>query len=172
MELPVNAAAAWDTAMRNLNVMDVTMLCLPVLIESITGPNWKDLFRQGDRKVLEKLLRRATVISLLFKNHRPHLHRVCGRAEWVLGRKRRALLRFEKAVRLAQEEGKDYQRARSLLDLAAVKEDCGGECRSEAIGVLKSMDSVLPRAESWLLGEDYDESVVAPPRASDDGFES
>ena len=56
----------------------------------------------------------------------------------------------------------DYQCARSLLDLAAVKEEGRDEHRREAIELLKKMESVIPRAESWLLGEQYDESVVAP----------
>ena len=56
----------------------------------------------------------------------------------------------------------NYYLAKSLLDLAAVKEEGRDENRAEAIRLLKEMESVIPRAESWLLGDQYDESVVAP----------
>ena len=56
----------------------------------------------------------------------------------------------------------DCQRAKSLLDLAAVKTEGREENRREAIELLKKMESVIPRAESWLLGDQYDEAVVAP----------
>jgi hypothetical protein len=55
-----------------------------------------------------------------------------------------------------------YYRARALLDLAAVKEVGRDENRTEAIRLLKEMVSVIPRAECWLLGDQYDEAVVAP----------
>ena len=46
--------------------------------------------------------------------------------------------------------------------MAAVKEEGREENRAEAIELLKQMESVIPRAESWLLGDQYDEAVVAP----------
>ncbi len=55
-----------------------------------------------------------------------------------------------------------YDLGKSLLDLAAVKEEGREENRTEAIDLLKEMESVIPRAESWLLGDQYDEAVVAP----------
>ena len=55
-----------------------------------------------------------------------------------------------------------YQQAKSLLDLAAVKKEGREYNRGEALRLLKEMSSVIPRAESWLLGDQYNESVVAP----------
>ena len=52
--------------------------------------------------------------------------------------------------------------AYALLDLAAVKEEGHDERRAEAIELLKQTESVIPRTESWLLGDQYDEVVVAP----------
>jgi hypothetical protein len=55
-----------------------------------------------------------------------------------------------------------YDLAKALLDLAAVKESGRDENRREAVALLKEMESIIPRAEAWLLGDQYDESVVAP----------
>ena len=88
--------------------------------------------------------------------------RVSGRAASALGNKRKAIRKFEKAVKLSEEKGMDYQRAKCLLDLAAVKQNGREESRKLAIALLKKMESVIPRAESWLLGDQYDEAVVAP----------
>jgi hypothetical protein len=79
-----------------------------------------------------------------------------------LGKQRKAIRHFEKAVRIAEKKGMKYQQAKSLLDLAAVKEKDRVNNRAEAIRILKEMESVIPRAESWLLGDQYDEAVVAP----------
>ena len=45
---------------------------------------------------------------------------------------------------------------------AAIKESGREENRAKAIELLKEMESVIPRAESWLLGDQFDEAVVAP----------
>ena len=55
-----------------------------------------------------------------------------------------------------------YDLAKALLDLAAVKKEGRDDNRDEAIRLLKEMESVIPRAESWLLGDQFDEAVVAP----------
>jgi hypothetical protein len=70
---------------------------------------------------------------------------------------------FRKAIRSAEEYGAGYDRARSMLDLAAVKEDSRDELRREAVELLKRQQSVVPYAERWLLGDQYDERCVAPP---------
>jgi hypothetical protein len=55
-----------------------------------------------------------------------------------------------------------YDLAKSLLDLAAVKETGRDQNRREAVALLNEMESVIPRAEAWLLGDHYDDAVVAP----------
>jgi eukaryotic-like serine/threonine-protein kinase len=55
-----------------------------------------------------------------------------------------------------------FDQAKSLLDLAAMKETGRDQNRREAVALLKEMESVIPRAEAWLLGDHYDEAVVAP----------
>ena len=90
------------------------------------------------------------------------IQRAKGRAFYALGKRRKAVHCFEKGVKCAASLGADYDRARSLLDLAAVRDAGRDENRSEAIQLLKQMDSVIPWAERWLLGDQYDEAVVAP----------
>ena len=48
------------------------------------------------------------------------------------------------------------------MDLASIETSEAKKLRSEAIEILRESESVIPRAESWLLGDQYDESVVAP----------
>lgn len=157
------ASTAWETAISSFVLIDVTVFCLPLLIESLAGPKWRDSKpTQDDAKFLRKMQRRAAFLYPTLPNHQPHLHRVFGRARYCLGRHRKAIRHFQKAAKLAAQKGMDYQRAKCLLDLAAVKEDRRDENRREAIRLLKKMESVIPRAESWLLGDQYDEAVVAP----------
>ena len=142
--------------------IDVTMFNLPVLIESIAGTDWTSDLHPSDRPMLKRLLRRAVIVHGCYPNHQPHLSRVWGRALFLLGKRRKAVRKLEKGLRQAEEKGMDYQRARCLLDLAAVKEQDRTENRALAVELLKKMESVIPRAESWLLGDQYDEDVVAP----------
>lgn len=142
--------------------IDVTMLSLPVLIESIAGPMWTSSLPSWDVAVMKRLLQRSKLVYFSYPNHRPHLQRVAGRAFFAMGKRRKAIRKFKKAIELCRRRGMDYQRAKSLLDLAAVQEVGREEHRAEAITLLKKMDSVIPHAESWLLGAQYDEALVAP----------
>ena len=114
-----------------------------------------------DVAVLRRLLRWAVVVNFSYPNHQPYLQRVAGRALWSLGKQSKAIRKLEKAIKRAKKKGMDYQRAKSLLDLAAVKEEGREENRAEAIELLKKMESMIPNAESWLLGDQFDEAVVA-----------
>jgi len=157
-----SANAAWRTAKSAVLFSDFPMLCLPMSIEATAGPRWATDGADSDPASIRKTLLRARLLYRSLPNHQPHLQRVIGRARFALGRKRRAVRHFEEAVRLSQQKSMDYQRAKSLLDLAAVKEDGREENRAEAIRLLQETESVIPRAESWLLGDQYDEAVIAP----------
>ena len=156
------AKFAWELATRNLMLLDPTLLCLPLLIESTANANWNQPLTSADCKYLKGILRRSALIYPTTPNHQPHLRRVWGRANWALGKRRKAIRSFEKAIRLSKQKGMDYQLARSLLDIAGVKSDGREDNRREAIRLLKKMESVIPRAESWLLGDQFDPAVVAP----------
>ena len=156
------ALSAWRMSIAHFCLIDVTLLCLPLAIEGIAGPNWRERLERSESKILKKMVRQAKCLYLTIPNHQPHLQRAFGRASASLGKLQKAIRRFKKAVRISQKKGMKYQKAKSLLDLAAVKEEGREENRAEAIRLLQEMESVIPRAESWLLGDQYDESVVAP----------
>lgn len=156
------AEFAWSVIKQGWIAIDVSLLCVPILIEAIAGPTWLTPLPDQDRGSLKRALRRATTFYLLLPNQQAHLRRVCGRALWRFGKQRKAVRSFEKAVQIAGKKGMKYQQAKSLLDLAAVKEEGRKENLAEAIRLLKEMKSVIPRAESWLLGDQDDEAVVAP----------
>ena len=58
--------------------------------------------------------------------------------------------------------GMPFYQAKSLLDLAAVDPTDRDAHRERAVELLKEMESVIPHAEAWLLGDQYDEAVIAP----------
>lgn len=153
---------AWSVVRDGWFAMDNTLSCVPILIESLAGPNWLSTPTKQDRRLLNRALRRATLASFLLPNQQSHLRRAYGRAYWRLGKHRRAIRNFERAVKLGEKKGMKYQQAKCLLDLAAVKVEGRDQNRSNAIELLKEMESVIPRAESWLLGDQYDEDVIAP----------
>jgi len=53
-----------------------------------------------------------------------------------------------------------------MLDLAAVQENGRDQLRLEAVQILKRTGSVVPYAERWLLGDQYDHQCVAPAPSS------
>ena len=105
------AKFAWKTSSQKLLFMDVTLLCLPILIEAISGPNWNEPLPIGDRKFLKQILRRSTLLYITIPNHQPHLLRVSGRAACSLGKKQKAIRKFEKAIKVAAKKGIHYQHA-------------------------------------------------------------
>jgi len=153
---------AWRICRRTLAFMEYNVRSLPQLIESIVGPNWNES-AGAIPKQLRRLNRTAGFFALIQPNLRPIIERSRGRAFWVLGKRRRATQCFEKAVKSATRLDADYDRARSLLDLAAIKEKDREEIRQEAVRLLKKTNSVIPHAEVWQLSDQYDPDVIAPP---------
>ena len=156
------ADLSWRTAIRHLRVMDVSLRGLPWYLECVAGPLWATNPTAFDRRLVRGRCRWARLLALLHVKIRPHLLRSRGRAFTALGKAGKGIRSFESAADSARQLGMKYDLAKSLLDLAAVKEEGREENRSEAIGLLKEMESVIPRAEGWLLGDQYDEAVVAP----------
>ena len=97
-----------------------------------------------------------------YPNIQSPIERVRGRAFWLLGKRKKATRCFRRAVKSAVAVQGDYDRARSMLDLAVVQEDGRDQLRQEAIEILKRTESVIPHAERWLLGDQYDHQCVAP----------
>jgi eukaryotic-like serine/threonine-protein kinase len=161
------AKTAWELAVSSFVLIDCTLLCLPVLVESVAGANWTSPLPDSDSRYLRRMLRRAALLYPMLPNHQPHLLRVSGRAQYAMGNKRKAIRKFAQAIRLAQKKGMDYQRAKSMLDLAAVQEEDRDQNRRQAVALLKKMESVIPYAERWLLGDMLEEAqdVVAPSPA-------
>ncbi|MEQ9411200.1 MAG: protein kinase [Fuerstiella sp.] len=153
--------AVWYLVKKRKLFMDVVVRALPSLIESLVGPEWTQPVTGRTAKRLRRLCRVAAVMDWLYPNIASPAQRARGRAFAAMGKSRKAIRCFHKAVRRAESFGADYDRARSLLDLAAVEEHHRDERRAEAIELLKQQESVLPWAERWLLGEQFDEQCIA-----------
>ena len=104
----------------------------------------------------------AKFMGWMWPNLRPLCLRQCGRILAVLEKRKKAIRYFERSIKFAKRIGYHYDEARSLLDLAAVKNQDQRKNRDQGIELLKQVEAVIPRAESWLLGDQYDEAVVAP----------
>jgi tetratricopeptide (TPR) repeat protein len=152
---------SWRLCTRKFMITEYNARSLPLLIESIAGPEWTTA-QSTERKCLKRLCRESRLLLLTIPNLHPHIHRARGRVFWTLGKRRKAIRSFERAIQCAERLGADYDRARGMLDLAAVQETDREELQREAIELLRKQESVIPRAESWLLGGQYDEAVVAP----------
>ena len=153
---------AWHLAWERKLLMEWVLRCLPYLIESWVGPTWQEPSEQRTHARLRRLIRAARILYVSYPNLRSPLDRVRGRAFLTRGKSRKAVRWFERAVASAKTLDMRYDLAKSLLDLSAVKEDGRDNNRRTAISLLKETESVIPRAESWLLGDQYDEAVVAP----------
>jgi serine/threonine protein kinase/tetratricopeptide (TPR) repeat protein len=156
------ATHAWSLVKEIWEFMDFMLLCLPLMIEARVGPRWTEPAEKEKGKRIKQAMRLSAIFYYVLPNHQPHLQRVVGRALYALGKHRKGIRKLENGVRLSQQKGMAYQQAKCLLDLAAVKEEGCAENRAEAIRLLRAQESVIPHAESWLLGDNYDPSLVAP----------
>jgi hypothetical protein len=161
------AGEAWRNAVKYLILIDVAAFSLPIYMESLAGPRWIDGIGKSERRQLQRLGWWAKAMFSTLPNHQPHLLRVLGRYDAGRGRRRKAEKRFSRSVENARARGMEYAAARALLDLAALSQQEGDPMRREAIELLKKMESVIPYAERWLLGDQYDPAVVAPPPVTD-----
>jgi len=156
------ANTSWDICKSKRFFMEYNSLSLPLLIQSILGPHWNEM-AVTERELLKRLLWQSRLLLVTHPALHSVIHRSRGRACWALGRRRKAVRSFRRAIQAAERFGSDFDRAKSLLDLAAVQTESRDQAIQEAITLLKQQESVIPYAERWLLGDQYDETVVAPP---------
>lgn len=153
---------AWEISRTHWAFNAFNLQSLPLFLESLLGPAWKDRNASANRKLPRTV---ARWIKFLFRSApvlQPAMLRSLGRhAAWE-GKNRKAIRYFKKAENLTRKRGMPYHRARVILDLATIEEHNSEDQRKEAVSLLKQMESVIPRAESWLLGDQYCDAVVAP----------
>lgn len=159
------AKESWRITKKIYLFLEYNCRAVAMLLESVAGPRWAEETKPVAGKT--RLNWDACFVAWLHRNLRPHSLRARGRLCWVSGKRRKARKLFRKAVQVAGDLGAHYDRAKALLDLAAVESEAQTENRLEAIELLKSMESVIPYDESWLLGEHFDADVVAPPPGSE-----
>ncbi|MCA9146799.1 MAG: AAA family ATPase, partial [Planctomycetales bacterium] len=156
---------AWQLCKRSFSFTEFNVRSLPQLLESVVGPEWTTA-PCSEVPLLKRLLRESRLSLWVHGNLHSPIHRARGRAFYALGNRRRAVRSFQRAIQCAARLGADYDLARALLDLAAIDDTARDQHRREAVSLLKQQVSVIPYAERWLLGDRYDERVVAPPPQS------
>lgn len=157
-----SAERSWELIRKEQMLNPFTQRAYGHLLESLSGPQWRDSGTESGKYEIRRRLKRSFLVTRLVTFQRCMVNRARGRGYWVVGRKRKAIRCFQDAVQTGCKRGFQTDYAKALLDLAAVQEENREANRAEAIELLKEMESVIPRAESWLLGEQYDEQVVAP----------
>jgi hypothetical protein len=134
-----------------------------LLVESLLGPHWSDPRRDADVRYAKRIARIARIVAWRSPNHRPHVQRVLGRLQCVLGRIPRAKKHLKNSIEHARAMGAEYDLARALLDLSVLDQPHRDALRTEATAILKRIQAVIPRAESWQLGDNPDAECIAPP---------
>jgi hypothetical protein len=156
-------AEAWKITLSKWNFIEYSLRCLPLLLESIVGIAWlHQSVPKDDQNETFRLARWIGWLMRISPQLHPSMLRSLGRLAACRGKTGKAVRRFRRAVASAERQKMPFYLAKSLLDLAAVDPTDRDANRKRAVELLKEMESVIPRAEAWLLGDQYDESVVAP----------
>lgn len=155
-------AAAWKLAVDSRNFHAFNCYSHPLLLESLVGPQWLEDLPRDVLTRARRLDRWTPLLYIAYPVLRVPLLRSSGRLAAARGKTKRALRKFRRALSLTERIGMPYFRAKVLLDLAALEEEGRDERRRQAVELLQEMESVISRAESWLLADQYDDAVVAP----------
>jgi tetratricopeptide (TPR) repeat protein len=156
-------AEGWEITRLKKNFITRPLRSLPLLLESMVGQQWLQRARQEkELQVARRLERWCRRLHRSYPLLQSLMYRSQGRLAATQGRTGKAVRLFRRAVQSAERQGMPFYRAKALLDLAAVDPTDRESRRQRAIELLLEMQSVIPRAEGWLLGDQYDESVVAP----------
>lgn len=150
--------------MPRLRLVEITAYAFPLLVEAILADRWINREHQvswSDRWKAGRAVLAGRLCGLVFPNIRPNVLRTAGRLHAAKGNTNKAMKCFGKSIDAAKKHGAEYIRARSLLDLAAIKDEARDENRREAIALLRQLHCVIPCAEGWMLGDQYDPAVVA-----------
>ncbi|MCA9138066.1 MAG: protein kinase [Planctomycetales bacterium] len=134
----------------------------PWLIEALLGPDWTTPTSGARVSRARKLAFQCHFFAWCYPTIRAHSQRMFGRLAAIRGNHTKAARTFKKSIQTAEQYDGRYDFARGLLDLAAVQEKDRDENRAKAVSLLKRLESTIPHAESWLLGDQFDPDVVAP----------
>ena len=96
----LSAEKSWHICKSKFLFMEFNARSLPLLIESIAGPEWATA-QATERRYLNRLCREARLLLLTHPNLRSPIHRARGRAFWTLGKRKKAIRCFESAIRCA-----------------------------------------------------------------------
>jgi hypothetical protein len=141
---------------RFLGIFLWTSKAYPLAVEAGLGPNWHDPNSsskiRADRKLMRQIswiLWKCLGIGGIFKVTRAYCFRVRGRHAFVMGKTRKALRYFDRAILSAQQHGLPYDRARAILDRSLINGDTAARDRDREEGqsLLRELSSVLPKAE-------------------------
>lgn len=157
----LHAERGWRVCDENKMHISYLVRNLPLLMESLAGQRWNVSDGHLDRAMARRVCRRSHRFQKYALLTSPIL-RTRGRLLCRLGRVSKAQSCFEKALDNARRQGATNEVARCLLDGAAVGTGDTVERRQKAVRLLLEIGAVIPRAESWLLGDQYEESVLAP----------
>ena len=152
------AAAALDRSRREMHrtwiYFEFSIWSFPQLAEALLGPRWHEPGSTAAVRRAGRAVRAARFHAARFPTIRPLTLRSRGRLAAAGGRRTRAAALFRAAAEQARTMGAEYDRARALLDLAAVTAGPPADtARADAIALLHARGNVIPRAEAWQLAD-------------------
>jgi len=135
---------------RDWAFIEYTVRAFPLLAESLLGPRWHDPAANKDDKVIRrrwKLSRQAKFWAWRFPNYMPHALRVRGRAAWSIGKQKRAVECFQRAIKVGEAIGARFDVARACLDFAKLDSDNKTNYEQRGRQILNEIGAVLPECE-------------------------
>ncbi len=97
---------SWRICSSSKIFMEYNLRSLPLLIESLAGADWVTA-EPRDPSSLKKSLRQTYSIAWMYPNILSPIQRARGRGYWVMGRKKKAIRCFERAIKSAESLGRN-----------------------------------------------------------------
>ncbi len=130
--------------------IEYTVRSYPLLAESLLGPHWYDRSQSLDEELVKRswrISRTARFCAWRFPNYMPHALRVRGRAAWRMGKRKKAIDCFRRAIAVGDSIGARYDTARACIDLSRLDVDDRQQLAQRGDDLLKTLDAVLPAGE-------------------------
>lgn len=130
--------------------IEYTVRAYPLLVESLLGPRWHDCSAEHDEKIVRRswrISRFAKFCAWRFPNYMPHALRVRGRAAWLLGKRKRAIACFHRAITVGENIGARFDVARACIDLSKLDIEGREQYERRGLALLDELGAVLPVGE-------------------------
>lgn len=143
---------------RRLVYCEISVPAFGLLVEAILGKDWasgkNSRLSSRDRWKARAFSTISRMSSRQFPSNRPLAYRMTARVCTARGKVRSAMKWFDRAIRVAEQLGCEYERARALLDKSMLDYPQATADRQRGLDLMESLGCVVPEAEIEYLGID------------------